>query len=84
MTSSKQGITHRAADESAVPQQKFAIETALAIGLVLLITLGAIVASAVSGNTEAIKSAHSIELMLGSLDKVSFPGPPMPVPGRFS
>ncbi len=53
MTSSKPGMTRIVAGESAVPKHKRAIEAALAMGLVLLIAVGAIVASGVSRNTEA-------------------------------
>ncbi len=53
MTSSKPGMTRIVAGESAVPKRKRAIEAALAIGLVLLIAVGAIVASNISRNTEA-------------------------------
>ena len=53
MTSSKPGMTRIVAGESAVPKRKRAIEAALAIGLVLLIAVGAVVASSVSRNTEA-------------------------------
>ncbi len=45
MTSSKPGMTRIVAGESAVPKRKRAIEAALAIGLVLLIAVGAVVAS---------------------------------------
>ncbi|PTT61603.1 sulfonate ABC transporter substrate-binding protein, partial [Arthrobacter sp. HMWF013] len=41
------------AGESAAPQRKRAIEAFLAIGLVLLIAAGAVVASSISRNTEA-------------------------------
>ncbi|SDT50880.1 NitT/TauT family transport system substrate-binding protein [Pseudarthrobacter equi] len=53
MTSSKPGMTRIVAGESAVPKRKRAIEAALAIGLVLLIAVGAVVASSVARNTEA-------------------------------
>ena len=53
MTSSKPGMTRIVAGDSAVPKRKRAIEAALAIGLVLLIAVGAIVASNISRNTEA-------------------------------
>lgn len=53
MTSSKPGMTRIVAGESAVPRRKRAIEAALAIGLVLLIAVGAVVASSVSRNTDA-------------------------------
>jgi len=46
-------MTRIVAGESAVPKHKRAIEAALAMGLVLLIAVGAIVASGVSRNTEA-------------------------------
>ncbi len=53
MTSSKPGMTRIVAGESAVPKRKRVIEAALAIGLVLLIAVGAVVASSVARNTEA-------------------------------
>jgi NitT/TauT family transport system substrate-binding protein len=67
MTSSKPGMTRIVAGESAVPQRKRAIEAALAIGLVLLIALGAVVASTVSRNTEAqaVEPTAAAELKLG-------------------
>ncbi|KQQ90672.1 ABC transporter substrate-binding protein [Arthrobacter sp. Leaf137] len=46
-------MTRIVAGESAVPRRKRAIEAALAIGLVLLIAVGAVVASSVARNTEA-------------------------------
>jgi NitT/TauT family transport system substrate-binding protein len=46
-------MTRIVAGDSAVPKRKRAIEAALAIGLVLLIVVGAIVASNISRNTEA-------------------------------
>ncbi|MBT2248166.1 ABC transporter substrate-binding protein [Arthrobacter sp. BHU FT2] len=46
-------MTRIVAGDSAVPKRKRAIEAALAIGLVLLIAVGAIVASNISRNTEA-------------------------------
>ncbi|WP_091722258.1 ABC transporter substrate-binding protein [Pseudarthrobacter equi] len=46
-------MTRIVAGESAVPKRKRAIEAALAIGLVLLIAVGAVVASSVARNTEA-------------------------------
>ena len=48
MTSSKPGMTRIVAGESAVPKRKRAVEAALAIGLVLLIAVGAVVASNIS------------------------------------
>lgn len=53
MTSSKPGMIRIVAGESAAPQRKRAIEAFLAIGLVLLIAFGAVVASTISRNTEA-------------------------------
>jgi NitT/TauT family transport system substrate-binding protein len=53
MTSSKPGMIRIVAGESAAPQRKRAIEAFLAIGLVLLIAAGAVVASTISRNTEA-------------------------------
>ena len=56
MTSSNPAVLR----ESAVPLQMSAIETALAIGLALLIAFGAVVASTSSRHTEA----HLGETML--------------------
>ncbi len=53
MTSSKPGMTRIVAGESAVPQRKRAVEAALAIGLVLLIAFGAVVASNISRDSSA-------------------------------
>nr|WP_227007999.1 ABC transporter substrate-binding protein [Pseudarthrobacter sp. AB1] len=53
MTSSRPGMTRIVAGENAVPQRKRALEAALAIGLVLLIAAGAVVASTISRNTAA-------------------------------
>ncbi len=53
MTSSKPGMIRIVAGESAAPQRKRAIEAFLAIGLVLLIAFGAVVASSISRNTDA-------------------------------
>ena len=57
MTSSKPGMTRIVAGESAVPQRKRAIEAALAIGLVVLIALGAVVASNISRDASADAAA---------------------------
>ncbi|MBE4719050.1 ABC transporter substrate-binding protein [Pseudarthrobacter sp. AB1] len=46
-------MTRIVAGENAVPQRKRALEAALAIGLVLLIAAGAVVASTISRNTAA-------------------------------
>ena len=59
MTSSKPGMTRIVAGESAVPKRKRAIEAALAIGLVVLIALGAVVASNISRDASAQASAPS-------------------------
>ena len=73
MTSSKPGMTRIVAGESAVPQRKRAIEAALAIGLVLLIVFGAVVASNVSRNSEAQASVPTpaAELKLGYFGNVT-------------
>ena len=59
MTSSKPGMTRIVAGESAVPKRKRAIEAALAIGLVLLIAVGAV------GTSGAIRSASAAPVSLG-------------------
>ena len=73
MTSSKPGMTRIVAGESAVPKRKRAIEAALAIGLVLLIAVGAVVASTVSRNTEAqaVAPTPAAELKLGYFGNVT-------------
>jgi NitT/TauT family transport system substrate-binding protein len=73
MTSSKPGMTRIVAGESAAPKRKRAIEAALAIGLVLLIAVGAIVASNVSRNTEAqaAEPSPAAELKLGYFGNVT-------------
>ena len=73
MTSSKPGMTRIVAGESAVPKRKRAIEAALAVGLVLLIVVGAVVASTVSRNTEAqaVEPTPAAELKLGYFGNVT-------------
>ncbi|MCU1516774.1 MAG: aliphatic sulfonates family transporter, periplasmic ligand-binding protein, partial [Pseudarthrobacter sp.] len=73
MTSSKPGMTRIVAGESAVPQRKRAIEAALAIGLVLLIAVGAVVASNVSRNTDAQAATPTpaAELKLGYFGNIT-------------
>ena len=75
MTSSKPGMTRIVAGESAVPKHKRAIEAALAIGLVLLIAVGAVVASSVSRNTDAQAATPSPtpaeELKLGYFGNIT-------------
>ncbi|MDI3193598.1 ABC transporter substrate-binding protein [Pseudarthrobacter sp. AL07] len=62
-------MTRIVAGENAVPQRKRALEAALAIGLVLLIAAGAVVASTISRNTAAEAAIPSpspaAELKLG-------------------
>ncbi|VXB04191.1 NitT/TauT family transport system substrate-binding protein [Arthrobacter sp. 8AJ] len=73
MTSSKPGMTRIVAGESAVPTRRRAVEAALAIGLVLLIAVGAIVASNISRNTEAqaAEPTPAAELKLGYFGNVT-------------
>ena len=73
MTSSKPGMTRIVAGESAVPTRRRAFEAALAIGLVLLIAVGAIVASTISRNTEAqaAEPTPAEELKLGYFGNVT-------------
>ena len=75
MTSSKPGMTRIVAGESAVPRHKRAIEAALAIGLVLLIAVGAVVASSVSRDTDAQAATASptpaAELKLGYFGNIT-------------
>jgi NitT/TauT family transport system substrate-binding protein len=61
------------AGESAVPRRKRAIEAALAIGLVLLIVAGGVVASSISRNTgaQAVASGPAAELRLGYFGNVT-------------
>ena len=73
MTSSKPGMTRIVAGESAVPKRRRAVEAALAIGLVLLIALGAVVASNISRNAEAqaAEPTPAAELKLGYFGNVT-------------
>jgi NitT/TauT family transport system substrate-binding protein len=73
MTSSKPGMTRIVAGESAAPRRQRAIEAALAIGLVLLIAVGAVVASNVSRNTEAQAATPTpaAELKLGYFGNIT-------------
>ncbi|WP_411376478.1 ABC transporter substrate-binding protein [Arthrobacter sp. MPF02] len=66
-------MTRIVAGESAVPKRKRAIEAALAVGLVLLIVVGAVVASTVSRNTEAqaVAPTPAAELKLGYFGNVT-------------
>ncbi|WP_104042646.1 ABC transporter substrate-binding protein [Arthrobacter sp. ZGTC412] len=66
-------MTRIVAGESAVPKRKRAIEAALAVGLVLLIVVGAVVASTVSRNTEAqaVEPTPAAELKLGYFGNVT-------------
>ncbi|WP_066293621.1 ABC transporter substrate-binding protein [Arthrobacter sp. B6] len=68
-------MTRIVAGESAVPRHKRAIEAALAIGLVLLIAVGAAVASGVSRNTDAQAATPSPtpaeELKLGYFGNIT-------------
>ncbi|TLM81783.1 ABC transporter substrate-binding protein [Pseudarthrobacter sp. NamE2] len=66
-------MTRIVAGESAVPKRKRAIEAALAVGLVLLIVVGAVVASTVSRNTEAqaVAPSPAAELKLGYFGNVT-------------
>jgi NitT/TauT family transport system substrate-binding protein len=73
MTSSKPGMTRIVAGESAAPRRQRAIEAALAIGLVLLIAVGAVVASNFSRNTEAQAATPTpaAELKLGYFGNIT-------------
>ncbi|MGN7199453.1 ABC transporter substrate-binding protein [Arthrobacter sp. SAFR-044] len=66
-------MTRIVAGESAVPTRRRAFEAALAIGLVLLIAVGAIVASNISRNTEAqaAEPTPAAELKLGYFGNVT-------------
>ncbi|MFB8368008.1 ABC transporter substrate-binding protein [Pseudarthrobacter sp. NPDC055928] len=68
-------MTRIVAGESAVPRRKRAIEAALAIGLVLLIAVGAVVASSISRNTDAQAATPSPtpaeELKLGYFGNIT-------------
>ncbi|WP_307361492.1 ABC transporter substrate-binding protein [Pseudarthrobacter niigatensis] len=66
-------MTRIVAGESAVPTRRRAVEAALAIGLVLLIAVGAIVASNISRNTgaQAAEPAPAAELKLGYFGNVT-------------
>ncbi|MDE8585808.1 ABC transporter substrate-binding protein [Arthrobacter sp. NQ4] len=66
-------MTRIVAGESAVPTRRRAVEAALAIGLVLLIAVGAIVASNISRNTgaQAAEPTPATELKLGYFGNVT-------------
>jgi NitT/TauT family transport system substrate-binding protein len=68
-------MTRIVAGESAVPRHKRAVEAALAIGLVLLIAVGAVVASSVSRDVEAQAATPSPtaagELKLGYFGNIT-------------
>ncbi|WP_457951038.1 ABC transporter substrate-binding protein [Pseudarthrobacter sp. alpha12b] len=66
-------MTRIVAGESAAPARKRAVEAALAIGLVLLIAVGAIVASNISRNVEAqaAEPTPAAELKLGYFGNVT-------------
>ncbi|KNH22030.1 sulfonate ABC transporter substrate-binding protein [Arthrobacter sp. ZBG10] len=66
-------MTRIVAGESAAPQRKRALEAALAIGLVLLIVVGAVVSSTVSRNAsaEAAEPTPAAELKLGYFGNVT-------------
>ncbi|WP_308932138.1 ABC transporter substrate-binding protein [Arthrobacter sp. SLBN-112] len=66
-------MTRIVAGESAVPKRKRAVEAALAIGLVLLIAIGAIVASNISRNAEAqaAEPSPAADLKLGYFGNVT-------------
>ncbi|MEW1949538.1 ABC transporter substrate-binding protein [Pseudarthrobacter sp902506025] len=66
-------MTRIVAGESAVPTRRRAVEAALAIGLVLLIAVGAIVASNISRNTgaQAAEPTPAAELKLGYFGNVT-------------
>ncbi|MDQ0632886.1 NitT/TauT family transport system substrate-binding protein [Arthrobacter pascens] len=75
MTSSKPGMTRIEAGENAVPRRRRAIEAGLAIGLVLLIAVGAVVASTISRHEDAQAAAPAnnaaAELKLGYFANVT-------------
>ena len=74
MTSSKPGMTRIEAGENAVPKRRRAIEAGLAIGLVLLIAVGAVVASTVSRSADAQAASPATpaaELKLGYFANVT-------------
>lgn len=76
MTSSKPGMIRIVAGENAAPRHKRAVEAALAIGLVLLIAVGAVVASTVSRSTAEAQAAvpqptPAAELKLGYFGNVT-------------
>jgi NitT/TauT family transport system substrate-binding protein len=66
-------MTRIVAGERAVPKRKRAVEAVLAVGLVLLIVVGAVVASTVSRNAEAqaVEPTPAGELKLGYFGNVT-------------
>ncbi|MDQ0079578.1 ABC transporter substrate-binding protein [Arthrobacter oryzae] len=73
MTSPQPGMTRIVAGESNKPKRKRAVEVLVALGLVLLIAAGAVVASTLSRNTEAQAAAPAPaeELKLGYFGNVT-------------
>ncbi|MBT2536928.1 ABC transporter substrate-binding protein [Arthrobacter sp. ISL-69] len=73
MTSPQPGMTRIVAGESNKPKRKRAVEVLVALGLVLLIAAGAVVASTLSRNTEAQAAAPTpaAELKLGFFGNVT-------------
>ncbi|WP_235347458.1 ABC transporter substrate-binding protein [Arthrobacter sp. SPG23] len=73
MTSPQPGMTRIVAGESRNPQRKRAVEVLVALGLVLLIAAGAVVASTLSRNpsAEAAAPTPAAELKLGYFGNVT-------------
>jgi NitT/TauT family transport system substrate-binding protein len=76
MTSPQPGMTRIVAGESNKPRRKRAVEVLVALGLVLLIAAGAVVASTLSRNTEAQaagapSATPAAELKLGYFGNVT-------------
>ncbi|WP_314191685.1 ABC transporter substrate-binding protein [uncultured Arthrobacter sp.] len=76
MSTSRPGMTRIVAGESQTPKRRRALEVALAVGLVLLISVGAVVASAVARDSNATAAPEAAgtpaaELKLGYFGNIT-------------
>ncbi|WP_353712811.1 ABC transporter substrate-binding protein [Arthrobacter sp. K5] len=76
MSTSRPGMTRIVAGESQTPKRRRALEVALAVGLVLLISVGAVVASAVARDSNATAAPDAAttpaaELKLGYFGNIT-------------
>ncbi|APX02989.1 ABC transporter substrate-binding protein [Arthrobacter sp. QXT-31] len=76
MSTPRPGMTRIVAGESQTPKRRRALEVALAVGLVLLISVGAVVASAVARDSNALAAPNAAaapadELKLGYFGNIT-------------